>query len=251
MSSTDENPKADDPVAAKDESADIETGADFLDAATNETNTAKRSAKGVDESDDAASPSKRRRAHDEDEQEVLDLATTLGLKVGDRLEVEWEIVEEGSDESTSPRTRWWGATLLEHDGRTEDSVAIRVLDYDPFPEGGFPERSQEDVIFIGRDVLIDPVTEQELFFRREGDDDESAVCFRRDDIEEVVNSMLMDAMIKNERAWNGLDSAQQARIAEMVALKKEKLVEVLAAHPNGIITSSDMQAILVQTMQES
>jgi len=180
-------------------------------------------------------------------QEVLDLANTLGFKVGDRLEVEWEIMNE-SDNSDS-KTHWWAATLLEHNGRTEDSVAIRTLDYDPYPEGGFPERSQEEVIFMGEDLLIDPVSHQELRYRREGED--STVWYgKRDDVEELINTTLMNAMMKNAGSWKSLSSAQQAAIAEMVAVKKEKLMDLMSNHPKGVITSTDMQSILAQVMEE-
>jgi hypothetical protein len=209
-------------------------------------------------------PAKRSRHEEEEvEGEVLDLATTLGLKVGDRFEVEWEITQDDSEESGDAAaaaaaaeteetytTRWWGATLLEHGGRTEDSVAVRVLDYDPYPEGGFPERSREEVIFLGRDVLIDPNTHEEMHYRREGDDDSSAVYIGRDEMENVVNETLANAMQKNSKSWNGLSRAQQASIADIIAKKKEKLLELLLSQPNGVVTTSEMHAIIAKTMQE-
>jgi hypothetical protein len=214
-------------------------------------------------------PAKRSR-HEDDKQEegeVLDLAVTLGLKVGDRFEVEWEITQDDSEESDDAAaaaagagadgdakeetvtTRWWGATLLEHDGRTEDSVAVRVLDYDPYPEGGFPEHSPEEVIFLGRDTLIDPNTHEEMHYRHEGDDDSSAVYLGREGVEEVVNETLANAMQKNSKSWNGLSRAQQASIADIIAQKKEKLLELLLGQPNGVVTTSEMHAIIAKTMQ--
>jgi hypothetical protein len=226
----------------------------------------------TDVDDEAAvevEPAKRSRHEDEDrevEGEVLDLATTLGLKVGDRFEVEWEITQDDSEESgddaaaaadtnadtkeETVTTRWWGATLLEHNGRTEDSVAVRVLDYDPYPEGGFPEHSPEEVIFLGRDILIDPNTHEEMHYRREGDDDSSAVYLGREGVEEVVNESLANAMQKNSKSWNGLSRAQQASIADIIAQKKEKLLELLLSQPNGVVTTSEMHAIIAKTMAE-
>jgi hypothetical protein len=217
-------------------------------------------------------PSKRSRheeeAAEEDEVtegegELLDLATTLGLKPGERFEVQWEITqgdESGGDaaaadadvenEEETVETRWWGATLLEHDGRTEDSVAVRVLDYDPYPEGGFPERSREDVIFLGRDVLIDPNTHEEMRYRPLGEDDSTAVWLGREGVEEVVNATLANAMQKNSKSWNGLSRAQQASIADIIAKKKEKLLELLLSQPNGVVTTTEMHAIIAKTMQE-
>jgi hypothetical protein len=212
-------------------------------------------------------PAKRSRheeENDEEEEEVvvegelLDLATTMGFKAGLRFEVQWEITqgESGDDaagadaEEEKVETRWWGATLLEHDGRTEDSVAVRVLDYDPYPEGGFPERSREDVIFLGRDVLIDPNTHEEMQYRPLGDDDSGAVWLGREGVEEVVNATLANAMQKNSKSWNGLSRAQQASIADIIAKKKEKLLELLLSQPNGVVTTTEMHAIIAKTMQE-
>jgi hypothetical protein len=210
-------------------------------------------------------PAKRSR-HEEEEEvvvvvegELLDLANTLGLKTNERFEVQWEIRqgdESGDDaagadaEEEKVETRWWGATLLEHDGRTEDSVAVRVLDYDPYPEGGFPERSREDVIFLGRDVLIDPNTHEEMQYRPLGDDDSGAVWLGREGVEEVVNATLANAMQKNSKSWNGLSRAQQASIADIIAKKKEKLLELLLSQPNGVVTTTEMHAIIAKTMQE-
>lgn len=58
-----------------------------------------------------------------DDKQPLDLAVMFGLKEGDRLEVEWEIDHEDGKKEV----HWWGATLLKHDGRTEDTVAIRQV----------------------------------------------------------------------------------------------------------------------------
>lgn len=221
----------------------------------------------------SSEPASKRLRKEEDDKgnEVLDLAKTLGFKAGYRFEVQWEIhtAEDDDDDNDnhqdtaaaavaavnqkSPKTRWWGATLLEHDGRTEDSVAIRTLDYDPYPEGGFPERSQEDVIFLGKDTLVNPVTHDELTYRLEGDDTTETVVSvaGREQIEQVVNETLMKAMTKNAAAWGSMSSAQQALIADRVAAKKEKLVELLLNHDKGVVTSTDMQAILARTMEDS
>jgi hypothetical protein len=189
--------------------------------------------------------------------EVYDLAETMGFKAGDRLEVEWEIVDASSTPGTHEaddalaRTRWWGATLMEHDGRTEDSVAIRTLDYDPYVEGGFPDHSKEDVIFLGRDLLVDPVTQTELQFRRQGAEEEDTVYVGREDIESIVNATLAQALQRNQSSWNAMEPSKQAFIASMIAEKKEKLTELLSSHAdaNGVVTADDMRTILTQTME--
>lgn len=200
----------------------------------------------------ASEPSNSKRTRSE-ETEVLDLANMLSFKPGDRFEVNWEIIQdEDGNTSSTPQQRWWGATLLEHDGRTEDSVAIRVLDYDPYPEGGFSERSREDVIFLGRDMLIDPCAHQEMEFRREGDeeDNSSPLDVGRQGIEEVVNDTLSNAFQKNSASWNSLSRSQQASVADVIRQKKEKLVQILLSQPDGVITSTTMQDILARTMHE-
>jgi hypothetical protein len=189
--------------------------------------------------------SKRVCTTNDNDKEVLDIATMLGYKPGDRFVVQWEVHSDESEDK-EPTTRWWGATLLEHDGRTEDSVAIRVLDYDPYTEGGFPERSEEDVIFLGKDTLVNPVTQDEMTYRPEGDE---AVWLGREDVEGVVNATLEKAFQKNSQAWKSMSSAQQAVIAGTIAEKKEKLLDLLLAQPNGVITSNDMKSILTKTME--
>ena len=161
------------------------------------------------------------------------------FKPGDRLEVQWEVEDEGD-----VVTRWWGATLEAHDGRTEDSVAIRVLDYDPFPEKGFPERSREDVIFLGNDLLVSPDSQTQLTFRREGDS-EPVVWYNEGGLNEQLNKILMGALDNHKAAWNGLDPAQQAVIAEKIKHKKEKLMEVLRDQ-KSVITPSGIKDILQQ-----
>ncbi|GAX16226.1 hypothetical protein FisN_3Hh292 [Fistulifera solaris] len=203
---------------------------------------AKRPAETVDE------PTAKRACSDT---EVLDLAETMKYKAGDRFQVKWEISSEDKDEVM---VHWWSATLLKHDGRTTDSVAIRVLDYDPFPEGGFPDRSQEDVIFLGRDTLANPETGDELTYRVAGsmeDPDEDEILYlKKENVEEIVNSTLEKALAKNSEAWARLTPAQQAVIASGVADKKKKLLDLLLNFQGGVIKPTDLQSILAKTMQE-
>lgn len=200
---------------------------------------------------EASEPTAKRSCSDTGS-EVLDLAETMGYKTGDRFEVKWEVSNDGNEEEDIIE-HWWSATLLEHDGRTTDSVAIRVLDYDPFPEGGFPERSKEDIIILGRDTLVNPETCEELTYRVAGtseEEEEALIYLRRDNVEEIVNSTLQNALVKNSEAWSRLAPAQQAVIASSVAEKKKKLVELLLNFPGGVISPADMQSILTKTMQE-
>ena len=199
-----------------------------------ETNDRKRS---CEESSDDNADAKRSRA-----EEIIDKAVELGFKAGDRLEVEWEVGPE--NEKT---LRYWGATLLEHDGRTKEGFAIRVLEYDPYPEGGFPERSQEDVVFIAQYLMIDPETGDQLNFRREGA--ESVVDFREEDL----NEMLANTLTKKSEAWNKLTPAQQAQVAEMISTGKERLLDAIKSRceeqPGKIITAEEVPGILEQAFQ--
>uniref|UniRef100_A0A7S2V7Q8 Uncharacterized protein n=1 Tax=Entomoneis paludosa TaxID=265537 RepID=A0A7S2V7Q8_9STRA len=180
--------------------------------------------------------------------EVLDLAVSLGYKDGDRIEVEWDV-----EDDHNVATRWWGATLLPHDGRyhsDEENVAIRTLHYDPYPEGGFLESSKEDVIFLSPNLLADPTTREPLNYRRQGSEEELVVEANESSLEGAVNAILQGALAKNQAAWNTMTPAQQAQIASKIAQKKEKLVSLLMQQETKTVTGTDMNAILAQTMSE-
>eukprot|EP00980_Cylindrotheca_fusiformis_P006474 scaffold1377_cov126-Cylindrotheca_fusiformis.AAC.19 len=218
MSSKTTNEATDPPVSASS-SNDKEEGT-------------KRSASEVSAlSDSDNNPAKRAR---KDDPPPLDLAVTLGYKEGDRLEVQWEIENDKGE----VEVHWWGATLLEFDGRTEDSVAIRQLLYDAYRDF---EPSKEDVIFIGYDELASPDSQNQMKFRRE--DREEVLWYNEGDLEETLNGILMGAMTKNQSTWKTLPPAQQAAIAEKIAMKKEKLMAALKAH-DGVITSDTIQGLM-------
>lgn len=178
----------------------------------------------------------------------LDLAVTLGHQPGDRFEVQWEIE---NTENTDPDTGnnniqvyWWPATLLEFDGRTTDSVAIRTLHYDPNPNMGFPESSKEDVIFLGRDMLVSPDSTLELTYRKQGVSEEDQILwYNEGGMSEQLNTILMGALDKNKAAWKNLTPAQQAVMAEKIHKKKEKLLAILREQ-EGLITSATIHEVL-------
>lgn len=234
--------------------------------------------------------------------DTLDLAETLGLKVGDEIEVQWEIhndTEEVEDETdddknsataknegykesdatvavaaadtdadavaapstTTVTVHWWKATLLEHDGGTIDSVAVRSLLYDARPDLGFPEPSKEDVVFLGQDILVassdvdsgdwenNPDAVRQMPYRRVHDNQEEEVFYYNDDqLDEQLNGLLMGALNKNQQAWRAMPAAQQAVIAEMIQQKKEQLKEVLRSEArHKVITSETIKDILAKT----
>lgn len=234
-------------------------------------------------------------AEADEEEQTLDLATTLGYKDGDRLEVQWEIHnddddndedndnknEEGKDNvdndtsssttTSTTRTVWWKATLLKHDGRTTDSVAIRSLLYDARPDLGFPEPSQEDVVFLGHDLLVSPHDESiQLKFKTEGltEAEHDAVvlvaCKKDDDVdsalEEQLNRIVMGTLQKNEAMWKSMPAAAQAAIADKMRRMKDKVKHKLqdlmmttttssSAQPQQrvVITSETIQKLLAES----
>jgi hypothetical protein len=187
----------------------------------------------------SSSPCSEKRAKRDDSSQ-LDLAITLGYKEGDRLEVQWEI----ENDDGAIEVHWWGATLLKYDGRTEDSVAIRQLLYDAY---NVFEPSKEDIIFIGYDELASPDSQNQMKFRREGQ--EEVLWYNEGDLEQTLNGILMGAMTKNQNTWETLPQAQQAAIAEKIAAKKEKLMAALRDH-DGVITSETIHSVMQTALSE-
>ena len=183
-------------------------------------------------------------------EEIFDVCLKLGLKGGERLEVEWQL-EEPASEANGGRpklvNKWWGCKLMPHDGKTEDGVAVRQLEYDPYPEGGFPESSVEEVIFLSHEIIMAPDTQAEFKFRPEG-----VIQFNNEEeTREAINGILMTTLDKHSGAWKQLDRAQQARIADGIAQKKELLVEAIMNHSkSAVIGGEDMKEILQGIMQK-
>lgn len=195
------------------------------------------------------SPTKRPRR--DETGSVVDVAESLGIKPGDRLSAKWNITFETDGRVT---TRWWGATLMEHDGRTtDDNVAIRVLQYDPYPEGGFPESSLEDVVFLSRTLLLNDATD-ELEYRREGStEEEETVALSEDRLREELNGMITSILNKHGKQWQSLDAAHQARIAELFSTGKEKIIEVVQDRwqkDHKVIKAEDIPSILEDAFSE-
>jgi hypothetical protein len=169
----------------------------------------------------------------------LDLAVTLGYKPGDRIEVHWEV-----ETDSELIVKWWGASLKPFDGRTTDGVAIRTLHYDTCKELGFENPSDEDVVFLGQDLLVSPDSTTQLNYRKEGEED--VYWLNEEDMDEQLNTILMGALAKNQAVWQNLPAAQQAIIAEKIKTKKEQLLEVLKSKKE-VITSSSIKDILKET----
>lgn len=87
-------------------------------------------------------------------------STPQFYSVGDRLEVLWTI-QSSSDEDQIEQ-RWWSATLCEDNGET------MVLEYDPYPEGGFDKVSRETITLTSRHTLS--CNGDVMYVRREGEE---------------------------------------------------------------------------------
>jgi len=230
------------------------------------------------------------------ETDTLDLAKTLGLKAGAQIEVQWEIHNENDDENDDENdgkqsaaseknaragggtadiaatsddppppafgVHWWKATMLEYDGRTTDSVAVRSLLYEARPDLGFPEPSTEDVVFLGTDVLAtatdldagdwekDPDAVRQMPYRRvhNNDNPDEVFYYNDDQLDDQLNGLLMGAFQKNQQAWKAMPAAQQAVIAEMIQKKKEELKEAIRAEAkHKVITPETIKEILART----
>ena len=157
--------------------------------------------------------------------------------------------------------------MLEHDGRTDDNVAIRTLLYDPYPEGGFPESSREDVIFMGPNVLLSYPSQDELTYRILTTDgtEVTYIISNDEDVEELVDTILSNALQNTSSTFQRLERSQQIKVAEKIATKKEKLIQLIKEHMmngqmqsehhatgnrwNRTVTAQDALNLLARAMQ--
>jgi hypothetical protein len=129
-------------------------------------------------------------------------------------------------------------------------VAIRVLDYDPCEEWGYPDRSLENVIFGNELVLIDPNTLDQLYYRKEGED--SVLGLGEEDLREELNDMMMGILDKHKLLWQGLDAAKQAHIGEIVANGKEAIISTIqnrCMNDKTPIAAEDIPSILQEAFE--
>jgi hypothetical protein len=221
------------------------------------------------------------------ESTVVDIAQAISLEPGSRIEVQWdlhfddgaeldetEITEGGTGVNANndmKQTRWWGGTLLHpdtrmhtlQDGEDEVAVPIRVIDYDPYIEGGFPDRSLEDVCFLSDHSLLNHTSDSRAYWRKEGDqwepnsdmddeerdimatpggaadnsDDDISVSStsKEDALRVVLDTVLQSAMQKAGimNKMMKLEASQQSAMAEKIAQAKQKLTEKLLEQLNG------------------
>lgn len=205
---------------------------------------------------------------------VVDIAKNINLLPGARVEVRWDVHHEDLVDSKvvlKSHSRWWGATLLESDGQThilqeecdEDvdvsdkvTVAKRVLNYDPFPSGGFDKCSLEDVCFLTDHLVLNIDSNEQAYWRREGDSWDSSKIegknenlvvrpsagvnieddgilvestSREEALREILDTVLKTALSKSGvmNKMKDLPASQKCIVAEKIAGAKEKLTQKL------------------------
>lgn len=226
-------------AAEKERSADTKIGGSPKNSSTNDTaDTRKRS---PNNEPTIETQEKKRVRKEETEEEIIDKAAELGFKAGDKLVVEWEVGEEPNVVKHD-----WPATLMEWDGRTKEGFAIRMLDYDPFlPD--FPERSQEEAVFVTKNVMIRPSDGVQMDFHREGED--PIIEFREEDLDLMVANTLS----KKSDMWKKLSPAQQAHLGDVINRGKESLLETIHTrweeNPGKVISAEEVPEIMKQAFE--
>lgn len=193
----------------------------------------------------------------------VDIAKILKLDEGARVQVRWEISIGDKEE-----VKWWSGILLPqiddqihtlHDEDDEVVVPVRQIDYDPYTEGGFPDRSVENVCFLSDHSILNLSDDARAFWRKEGDDwepsneDEDEMKLFSGDYEKNENAasddddvsisssspedalhMILNGVLQTALQKTGvmdrmekLPQSQQGMIAERIANAKEKLMNKL------------------------
>lgn len=210
------------------------------------------------------------------EEAVVDITKDINLLPGARVEVRWDVHHEdliNSKVVLRSHTRWWGASLMPHDGRhhvlkeerneggdvmDKVTVPLRVLNYDPFPSGGFDKCSLECVCFLTDHLVLNIDSSEQAYWRKEGDswnppvnmeeknetlvtnplsaisavdDDDISVesSSREGALRVILDTVLKTALSKSGvmTKMNNLPASQRCHVAEKIASAKEKLTQKL------------------------
>jgi hypothetical protein len=212
---------------------------------------------------------------------VCDRAATLGYAGGDRLQVAWVVSNDTTDindknddtdnniddaaNNNDDEAVWWGAELLPWTPGDEtlrqgpDVLAVRRLEYDPYPEAGFLESSLERVVFLdegGR--LQDLSTGDVMEFQRESAETEAAALEQpvQAPPEALVQATLQTVLAKYADVLQTLPAAQQASISDHVSRMKERVMvhleeaQATSTSTDRLVTKEDMHEILSKVGQE-
>ena len=85
---------------------------------------------------------------------------------------------------------------------------------------------------MGRDTLISYLSPEELSYRLLTNDGSEImyIVTNEDDIENLVDTILSSALQNTSANFNALPRTQQIRLAEIIATKKEKFIQLLKDH---------------------
>lgn len=104
------------------------------------------------------------------------------------------------DAKTTPTAETNTTATTKSSASTTASTAVKapiyMLDYDPYPEGGFPHRELSHVIFLNQHSLMDVDTNQSLWFRWEGSDWEDHMPLLQDS--STTSSALLSTLHNND-----------------------------------------------------
>lgn len=208
---------------------------------------------------------------------IIDIAQAIDLKPGSRIEVRWdlhfgdtsEVPFNINAESIHPennatmensqsitQTRWWGGTLLHPDGRMHTlddagsndtvQVPIRVIDYDPYIEGGFPDRSLEDVCFLTDHSLLNMGNESEsrMWWRKEGD-----TWMPNSDMDEE-ECKLMSGPVSPERVQTNSNSAGAPMSDDEISVTSTSREDALKIVLNTVLQGALQKAGIGEKMNQ-
>lgn len=183
-----------------------------------------------------------------DKAEIVDYTRSLQLVPGSRLKVRWTLENEGGE----CMEHWWGATMMEHDGRLHDGAAIHSLEYDAYPEGGFIEKTEDDVIFSACDTLVRFPSKEKLNFKVLADDGLDIQHVTAGEMRGILNERLASAL---DEVAGQLDEDHPRRLA-IVSLLNRKKAETLRLFEDHfstspILTKQNMLDIMAQVVSNS
>eukprot|EP00804_Cyclotella_cryptica_P018655 CCRYP_007163-RA/>CCRYP_007163-RA protein AED:0.10 eAED:-0.00 QI:0/0/0/1/1/1/2/0/240 len=198
-------------------------------------------------------PSKKRKTSSTPE--LLDVASSLNLPTGTRLQVKWTISDEddsnavaaaNNEQSTTTSNDnnkisvWWTATLR---NRTSETHTLTPEELDEIDLHNNDDDDKDVVVaFVSDAMLLNLSTEEIMIYRREGEPSPPSSPVREEeDEEEGVRhltaagiSELMDEIMESSLRKTGVSSklagmpmAMQQQFAEKVKVAKERLYEKL------------------------
>ncbi|GMH75700.1 hypothetical protein TL16_g06848 [Triparma laevis f. inornata] len=217
--------------------------------------------------------------------DVIDIPSLLNLHSGSKILVMWEL-EQGP--GLPLKRHWWPATLLPWDERVylmEDeetgdsqSVPLRLINYEPSEELGYPEETLSECAFLGDHLVFDLGENNTTMFKREGEFWEpsdvdleeapvqapvsnfgreevgtgggggEAIVFdrSREGMERFLNDLLADAFANVSSRMTNLTPAKQHMVAEVINKSKQTILESMLKKLEGVeeVTREHINAIM-------